>query len=32
MSKSANPMPEGRMDAQLAEEFATFFLDKIEKF
>ena len=31
MSKTSNPMPEGKMDAQLAEEFATFFLDKIEK-
>ena len=24
-------MPEGKMDAQLAEEFATFLLDKFEK-
>ena len=26
MSKSPNPMPEGRMDAQLAEEFASFLI------
>ena len=31
MSKTANPMPEGKMGAQLAEEFASFFLEKIEK-
>ena len=31
MSKTAKPMPEGKMDAQLAEEFASFFLQKIEK-
>ena len=31
MSKTPNPMPEGKMDAQLAEEFASFFLEKIEK-
>ena len=31
MSKTPNPMPEGKMDAQLAEEFASFFLDKIKK-
>ena len=31
MSKTASPMPEGKMDAQLGEEFASFFLDKIEK-
>ena len=31
MSKIANPMPEGKMDAQLAKEFASFFLQKIEK-
>ena len=31
MSKTGNPMPEGKMDAHLADEFATFFLDKIEK-
>ena len=30
MSKAANPMPEGKMDAQLAEKFDSFFLDKIE--
>ena len=31
MSKTPNPMPEGKMCAQLAEEFASFFLDKIKK-
>ena len=31
MCKTPNPMPEGKMDAQLAEEFASFFLNKIEK-
>ena len=31
MSKTPYPMPEGKMDAQLAGEFASFFLDKIEK-
>ena len=31
MSKAPNPMPEGKTDAQLAGEFATFFLNKIEK-
>ena len=31
ISKTPNPMPEGKTDAQLAEEFASFFLDKIEK-
>ena len=29
MSITANPMPEGKMDAQLAEEFANFLLDRI---
>ena len=31
VSKTANPMTEVKMDAQLAEEFASFFLGKIEK-
>ena len=31
MSKTPNPMPEGMMDVKLAEEFASFYLDKIEK-
>ena len=31
MSKTPNPMPEGKMNAQLAGEFTSFFLDKIEK-
>ena len=31
MSKAPNPMPEGKTDAQLAGEFASFFLDKIKK-
>ena len=31
MSKASKPMPEGKTDAQLAGEFATFFLDKIKK-
>ena len=31
MSKTPNPMPEGKTDAQLAGEFASFFLNKIEK-
>ena len=31
MSKTPNLMPEGKMDAQLAEEFVSFFLEKIEK-
>ena len=31
MSKAPNPMPEGKTDAQLAGEFASFFLSKIEK-
>ena len=31
MTKTANPMPEGKMGAQLAAEFATFFLGKIKK-
>ena len=31
MSKTLNPMPEGKMNTQLAEEFALFFLDKIKK-
>ena len=31
MSKTPKPMPEGKTDAQLAEEFASFFLNKIEK-
>ena len=31
MSKIPNPMPEGKTDAQLAEEFASFFLNKINK-
>ena len=31
MSKTANTIPEEKMDAQFAEEFATFFLEKIEK-
>ena len=30
MSKTPDHMPEGRMDAQPAEEFASFFLDKIK--
>ena len=30
MSNSLNPMSEGKMDAQLAEEFASFFLEKVE--
>ena len=30
-SWASNPMPEGKTDAQLAGEFATFFLNKIEK-
>ena len=29
--KEDNPMPLGKMDSQLAEEFATFFLEKIDK-
>ena len=29
MSKTPNPMPEGKTDAKLAGEFASFFLDKI---
>ena len=31
MSKTPNPMPEGKVDAQIAKEFASFFLEKIEK-
>ena len=31
ISKTPNSMPEGKMDAQLAGEFASFFLSKIEK-
>ena len=31
MSKPPNPMPEGKTDAQLAGEFASFFLNKIRK-
>ena len=31
MHKTSNPMLEGKMDAQLVEEFASFFLDKIVK-
>ena len=31
MSKAPNPMPEGKTDAQLAGEFASFFLNKIKK-
>ena len=31
MSKEPNSMPEGKMDAQLAGEFASFFLNKNEK-
>ena len=31
MSITPNPTPEGKMDAQLPEEFASFFLEKIEK-
>ena len=31
MSKGPNPIPEGKTDAQLAGEFASFFLNKIEK-
>ena len=31
MSKASNPMPEGKTDAQLAGEFASFFLSKIKK-
>ena len=31
MNKTANPMPKGKMDEQLVEEFSTFFHDKIEK-
>ena len=31
MSKALNPMPEGKTDAQLAGEFASFFLNKIKK-
>ena len=31
ISKTPNPMPEGKMDAQLAKEFASFILNKIEK-
>ena len=31
MSRAPNPMPEGKSDAQLTTEFASFFLDKIEK-
>ena len=31
MSKTPNPIPQGKMDAQLAEEIASFFLDKVEK-
>ena len=31
MSKTANLMPEGKMNAQLEEGFASFFLEKIEK-
>ena len=31
MSKASNPMPEGETDAQLAGEFASFFLSKIKK-
>ena len=29
-SKSSNPMPKGQTDDKLAEEFATFFLEKIQ--
>ena len=29
MSEASIPMPEGKTDAQLAGEFATFFLNKI---
>ena len=29
--KEENPMPLGKMDSELAEEFATFFLEKIDK-
>ena len=31
MSRPANPMPEGKSDAQLTTEFTSFFLDEIEK-
>ena len=31
MSRSPNPMPEGKSDAPLTTEFASFFLDKIKK-
>ena len=31
MHKTPNPMPEGKMDAQLAEEFASLFLEMFEK-
>ena len=31
MGKTLNPIPEGKTDAQLADEFASFFLSKIEK-
>ena len=31
MSRAPNPMPEGKSDAQLTTEFASFFLDKIKK-
>ena len=31
MSKTPNPIPEGKTDAQLAGEFASFFLNKIKK-
>ena len=31
MNSAVIPMPEGKMNAQLPEEFAIFFPDKIEK-
>ena len=31
MSNTPKPMVEGKMDAKLAEEFASFFLEKMEK-
>ena len=31
LSRAPNPIPEGKPDAQLSTEFASFFLDKIKK-
>ena len=29
--KTSNPLPQAKMDSQLSEDFATFFLEKIDK-